>query len=518
MTKYVPNHSEPIQKQASEYEDSHMLSKILERMSAQSMHLKDKIDSGLIIPSWAEYKLYTAYDGLGKALGTAYPGEYLEKEAKTAVKRDPEKWARAKARAKAKMGGKHSARAMQLAVKYYKDDGGTYSGKKPSSSNNSLKKWGKQKWGYTGKDKEGPGGSGVYLPKAKRDRLKSTEEGRKKIRAATTKKHKATREGKQYSSHGLAAGTSLKKTAAGHHRSDILKAFKAEGGALGMPALYKHMKGVDKEHVKMELNKLKKEGIVKVHPHGDLYTVKEGSLRGLSNGFSSLTKQAFLSSLSPEQQSQLVETGAGAVGGGLLGGGLGYLSGSDANEETGQKGTRKRNAMIGGVSGSILGGLGARHLGNTRRAAGLNTYMTGGDQNRAFNQSMDSHSSMLNKAKTDLSAAEEDLAKSQRSASISRDEVDAFLRDKDNRRNLYSSVDMPGTLDAYGTLRDLEHSRRRHEGFVSDAMSNVKKEKQNISDLGFKLKDIARDQGLHQKARGDKFKSTFNPFNLRKIK
>ena len=45
-----------------------------------------------------------------------------------AKKRDPKKWAAAKARAKRKMGGKHSARAMQLAVKYYKDAGGTYSG------------------------------------------------------------------------------------------------------------------------------------------------------------------------------------------------------------------------------------------------------------------------------------------------------------------------------------------------------------------------------------------------------
>jgi len=62
----------------------------------------------------------------------------------TAVKRDPKKWEAAKARAKAKMGGKHSARAMQLAVKYYKDSGGTYSGKKKST--NKLSKWTKQKW------------------------------------------------------------------------------------------------------------------------------------------------------------------------------------------------------------------------------------------------------------------------------------------------------------------------------------------------------------------------------------
>ena len=42
-----------------------------------------------------------------------------------ATKKDPKKWAECKARAKAKMGGKHSARAMQLATKYYKSSGGT---------------------------------------------------------------------------------------------------------------------------------------------------------------------------------------------------------------------------------------------------------------------------------------------------------------------------------------------------------------------------------------------------------
>ena len=61
-----------------------------------------------------------------------------------ATKRDPKKWAAAKARAKAKMGGKHSARAMQLATKYYKDAGGTYSGSKKKS--NKLSKWTKQEW------------------------------------------------------------------------------------------------------------------------------------------------------------------------------------------------------------------------------------------------------------------------------------------------------------------------------------------------------------------------------------
>ena len=55
-----------------------------------------------------------------------------------ATKKDPAKWAAAKSKAKAKMGGKHSARAMQLATKIYKDGGGKYEGKKPSAKNNKA--------------------------------------------------------------------------------------------------------------------------------------------------------------------------------------------------------------------------------------------------------------------------------------------------------------------------------------------------------------------------------------------
>jgi len=105
----------------------------------------------------------------------------------TATKRDPRKWAAAKARARAKMGGKHSARAMQLAVKYYKDAGGSYSG--PKKSNNKLRKWGKQKWQYAGKK-----GESRYLPKKAIAALSPSE------RAATNRKKKAdTRAGKQFS-------------------------------------------------------------------------------------------------------------------------------------------------------------------------------------------------------------------------------------------------------------------------------------------------------------------------------
>lgn len=61
-----------------------------------------------------------------------------------AKKTNPSLWEKAKSQAKARMGGKHSARAMQLAVKIYKEKGGGYSGKK--SSSNKLKKWSNQKW------------------------------------------------------------------------------------------------------------------------------------------------------------------------------------------------------------------------------------------------------------------------------------------------------------------------------------------------------------------------------------
>lgn len=60
----------------SEYDDSYMLCKSLERTAAQALHLKEKIEAGLQLPSWAEYKVYMAYSGINKALGTAYPGMY----------------------------------------------------------------------------------------------------------------------------------------------------------------------------------------------------------------------------------------------------------------------------------------------------------------------------------------------------------------------------------------------------------------------------------------------------------
>ena len=107
----------------------------------------------------------------------------------TAKKKNPELWEKAKAQAKAKMGGKHSARAMQLAVSIYKKSGGSYDGPKKSTS---LSKWTKQNW----RTKSGKPSSETgerYLPEKAIKSLSPAEY------AATTKaKREGTKEGKQF--------------------------------------------------------------------------------------------------------------------------------------------------------------------------------------------------------------------------------------------------------------------------------------------------------------------------------
>ena len=106
-----------------------------------------------------------------------------------AKKRDPKKWAAAKAKALRKM-GKHSARAMQLATKYYQEAGGTYSGKKKKS--NKLAKWSKEKWGTKSGKPSGKTGE-RYLPKKAIKALSSKE-----YAATTRAKRKGTAAGKQF--------------------------------------------------------------------------------------------------------------------------------------------------------------------------------------------------------------------------------------------------------------------------------------------------------------------------------
>jgi phospholipase/lecithinase/hemolysin len=93
------------------------------------------------------------------------------------------------------MGGKHSARAMQLAGKMYKDAGGAYAGEK-TSAQKSMSKWTDEKWGTkSGKPStQGPKATGErYLPKKAREALSDKEY------AATSKaKREGTKAGKQF--------------------------------------------------------------------------------------------------------------------------------------------------------------------------------------------------------------------------------------------------------------------------------------------------------------------------------
>jgi len=100
-------------------------------------------------------------------------------------------WSRAKAEAKAKMGGKHSARAIQLAGKIYKQRGGGYTGPK-TSSQKSMTKWTKEDWGTKSGKPSGKTGE-RYLPRAAIKSLSSAEY------AATTRAKRAGKKaGKQF--------------------------------------------------------------------------------------------------------------------------------------------------------------------------------------------------------------------------------------------------------------------------------------------------------------------------------
>jgi hypothetical protein len=108
---------------------------------------------------------------------------------RVARKTNPGLWERAKSQAKARMGGKHSARAMQLAVSIYKKAGGGYSG---SKSGNSLSKWTKQDWGTKSGKPSGETGE-RYLPKKAIKALSPSE-----YAATTRAKREGSKEGKQF--------------------------------------------------------------------------------------------------------------------------------------------------------------------------------------------------------------------------------------------------------------------------------------------------------------------------------
>ena len=74
--------------------------------------------------------------------------------------------------------------------------------KKPQKS---LKKWTGQNW-RTGSGKKSSETGEVYAPAATIKKLKSTAKGKNKLAAANKKKRQATKQGKQYASHGLHKG------------------------------------------------------------------------------------------------------------------------------------------------------------------------------------------------------------------------------------------------------------------------------------------------------------------------
>jgi hypothetical protein len=97
-----------------------------------------------------------------------------------AIKANPKLWEKIKKQvtedSKGGPSGKWSARKAMIAVKIYKDQGGTYVGSKNKS--NSLKKWADEKWDYVGKEKHSR-----YLPEKVRSHLSSSgkrSESRKK--------------------------------------------------------------------------------------------------------------------------------------------------------------------------------------------------------------------------------------------------------------------------------------------------------------------------------------------------
>ena len=104
------------------------------------------------------------------------------KRGKVSIRKNPKLWEESKKKACSQANlCLHSARKMQWAVRYYKSKGGKYIGKK--SKNNSLSRWGRQKWRTSSGKKSG--GKLRYLPdkawrKLSKDQIKRTNASKRK--------------------------------------------------------------------------------------------------------------------------------------------------------------------------------------------------------------------------------------------------------------------------------------------------------------------------------------------------
>ena len=103
----------------------------------------------------------------------------------------PELWEKVKKEAVKKMGGLHSARAMQLAGKMYREKGGEYTGVK-TKAQKDLSKWTKEDW-RTKSGKPSLETGERYLPAKAIKALSSAEYG-----ATTRLKREGMKEGKQF--------------------------------------------------------------------------------------------------------------------------------------------------------------------------------------------------------------------------------------------------------------------------------------------------------------------------------
>ena len=115
--------------------------------------------------------------------------------AKTAKKTDPKLWEEVKEKVtegdKGGKPGQWSARKAQLAVHDYKEEGGSYEGRK--SADNHLTQWTKEEWGTKSGKESGKTGE-RYLPKQAREALSDDE-----YKRTTGKKRADTKAGRQHS-------------------------------------------------------------------------------------------------------------------------------------------------------------------------------------------------------------------------------------------------------------------------------------------------------------------------------
>ena len=132
----------------------------------------------------------------------------------TAKKTDPELWEKVKTEVtegdKGGKPGQWSARKAQMAVQEYKQEGGSYEGRK--SEDNHLVQWTEEDWGTKSGKPSGKTGE-RYLPKHARDQLTKEE-----YKRTSDKKRRDTKKGHQHSAQPK--DVAEKTAAARHHDAD----------------------------------------------------------------------------------------------------------------------------------------------------------------------------------------------------------------------------------------------------------------------------------------------------------